>query len=182
MDLEAEVGELAGAVPQRLLEAERATVDAEATAVERGLGIPRAARALHQRAEELHVGLGLDEAAHEAEGADQLAVARQHSRNQRVVGTRAADDFSVHVEACTPVVQDDAGVAGHDARAERLVEALQERYRHTVAVNDARAHGSPGGLGDRGGWLSAPGPYVLLSQQVGDVGAVADVGERVLER
>src|ERR1700733_15243573 len=61
--VKSEPGELVRAPPQRLLEAERRAVDPEAAAVDRHLRV--AVR--QQRGQELHVRLGLDEPAHQAE-------------------------------------------------------------------------------------------------------------------
>ena len=126
--------------------------------------------------------LGLDEPAHQAERPDQLAAAGQHPRDQRVVRARAADDRALHREPGGAVVQDDPARPRDHARPERLVQALEQRHRHPVAIDRAHADGSPGRLGDGAGKRRPPRGHVLGRQQMADVGAVADVRERVLER
>ena len=126
--------------------------------------------------------LGLDEAAHQPERADELAPAREHAGDQRVVGARAADHRALDREARGPVVQHDAGGASHHARSERLVQALEQRYRHAVAVDRAHAHRPAGGLGHAARELRPASADVLGREQPADVGSVAHRRERVLER
>src|SRR5439155_5006235 len=92
--------------PQALLEAHHVAVDAEARAVEGGLGVEPV---VDERRDELHVRLGLDEAAHHAEGPEQRSVAEEHARDDRVVGTTPWLDGTADGEAGAAVLQDDAG-------------------------------------------------------------------------
>ncbi len=99
-----------------------------------------------------------------------------------MVGAPAGLDAPVDLEASAAVVENDTGARCHDARPEGAEETLDERDRHPVAVDGAQVDRPTGQLGRRRRRLGAPPSEVLPVEQVADLGAVANVGEGVLER
>src|SRR5436190_11915023 len=121
------------------LDQQPVAVDAKARLVQRGL---RVGAVVDDRADELQVRLGLDEAAHDPEGPEERAVAREQAGDDRVVRPRAGDDLARHGEARAAVVQDDPGARRDNARAEAHEQALDERDRHAVGVDHAEVDGA----------------------------------------
>ena len=97
-------------------------------------------------------------------------------------GRVPADDRALHREPGGAIVEDNAGRARDHPGAERLVQALQQRDGHAIAVDRAHADGASGRLGDTPRDLLPARAHVLGREQMGDVGAVANRSERVLER
>src|SRR4051794_1735080 len=83
------------------------TVEAEARRIQRGL---RVEALVEQARDELHVALWLHVAAHQAERAEQLTVAQQHARDDRVerppAGREPVRVARLEGEAGAPVLQD----------------------------------------------------------------------------
>ena len=96
--------------------------------------------AIDQVDQHLRVPLRLDVAAHHAVGHQQPAVLEHHRRNQRVerplAGLEAVRVAWLEREAGAAIVQHDAGVAGDDAGAERVEDAVDERHGVAVLVDD----------------------------------------------
>ncbi len=65
---------------------------------------------------------------------------------------------------------------------EAVEDALDERDRHAVGVDGAEVHRSARELARRAGRVVPSPVEVGRLEEVGHVGAVADVGERVLQR
>src|SRR3954451_6588713 len=102
------------------LEREDLAVDAKPRAVQRGL---RVQAVVDEPADELKVCLGLEERAHDPERPEQLAVAQQQSRDERVVRARPRHDLALDGEPRGAVVEHDPGAGRHDARAEAAEQA-----------------------------------------------------------
>ena len=87
-----------------------------------------------------------------------------------------------HGEAGTAILEHDAGPGRNHAGAEAVVEALDERHGHAVAVDCAQVDRA----GPRLGYGKRRGGAALLEEggieQLGDVGAVPHAGQAVLER
>ena len=165
--------------PEALLELHLVAVDLEAGSVQRSLGVELV---VHEGGDELHVGLRLDEAAHVAERAEQRPVRDEHARDDRVVGPAPRLHPPGHGEAGTAILEHDAGPGRNHAGAEAVVEALDERHGHAVAVDCAQVDRA----GPRLGYGKRRGGAALLEEggieQLGDVGAVPHAGQAVLER
>ena len=95
--------------------------------------------------EHLRVSLRLHVAAHDAERQPRLAVLHHHRRHERVKRTLVRRDLigvsGPEVEEAAAVLQQDAGVAGHDARAEVVEERLNQRHDVALAVGDGQVDG-----------------------------------------
>src|SRR6476646_2238639 len=107
-----ECPQLVGVLPEPRLERDLASFqNAEAPAVERALRVG----AVDQVRDELEMRLRLHRPAHDPEGAEQLAVLEQHSRDDRVerplAGRDAVGMLRIGREAERAVLQHDARVA-----------------------------------------------------------------------
>src|SRR5436309_9613281 len=145
-------------VPQALLEPDEPALDPEARPVERRLGVEAV---VDEPRDELHVRLGLDEAAHHAERPEQRAVTEQHAGDDRVVWAPARIDLAGDREAGAAVLEDDAGAGRDDEGAEALVEALDQRDGVAVAVDRAQVDGAGRRLGDGARGLRRPAVEIV---------------------
>ena len=175
---QAERLDLGGAIPEALLEQDAVTLRAEARAVECRLGVEPL---VDERRDELDVRLCLDEPAHDAERTEQLAVAEEHSRDDRVVRPAARLDLPRDGEARSAVLQDDSGSGRDDAAPEAAVQALDEGDRHPACVDGAEVDSPALQLPERRTARFPPPCEKGRVEQVLDVGAVAHALECVLE-
>ena len=97
-------------------------------------------------------------------------------------GRAARLDRARDGEARAAVLQRDPGAGCDDTRAERLEQALDEGDGHPVLVDRAEVDGAARRLGDRRLDAAPAAVEVGRVDQPGDVGAVTDAGEAVLER
>ena len=92
--------------------------------------------------EDLHLSLGLHEAAHDAKGAYGLPVLGQEAGDNRMVRFLARADAvvaaAVHAEIAAPVAQGDAPSRNDDARAEAVEVALDIRDHIAFRVGGAQ--------------------------------------------
>src|SRR5439155_8048891 len=178
-EVEPEPVELIRSAREGRLDQERVTVDTEARSVERGL---RVELVVDEGGDELEMRLSLEEAAHHAERAEQAAVSHQQTRDDGVVGTPAGLHVAGNGEAGAPILEDDARPRCDETRAEAVEEALDERDGGALAVDRTQVDGPAGRLLNQAGSLPPSCREPLFVEQPGDVGAVADGEERVLER
>ena len=125
--------------------------------------------------------LGLQEAAHDAERAEQLPVAEKQPRNDRVVRAPARLDAPADGEAGAAVLEHDTGSRRDDTRAERPEEALDEGHGRPVAVHGAEVDRAAGRLRDVRSRGAPPLRKRARLEETAHVRAVAHVRERVLE-
>ena len=164
---------------QAPFELDRVAVDPEAGPVEGDLWIQVF---VDERGHELDVRLRLYEAAHDAERPEQPSFSQEHPGDDRVVRPTAGNDASGNCEARAAVLKDDAGAGRDDARPEAVVEALDQRDGHTVAVHGAEVHGATRELAHRRRRIPAASREEAGLQEIGDVGVVPHACERVSER
>ncbi len=176
---QAERLDLGGALPEPLLEENGVPLHAEARAIEGSL---RVELVVHEGGDQLDMSLRLDEATHDSERAQQLAVAQEHSRDDRVVRTPAGLDAPGHGEAGAAVLEHDAGARRDHAAPEPFVEALDEGDGHPVTVGRAEIDSSSCRLGSGSARGAASAREEGRIEQVGDVRAVSHSLQRVLER
>ena len=143
---------------EAILEAQRARRIAPRAAEQparRLHGRLRAEAAIHQAGDERRLGLRLALAAHGAVGEARAAVHEVHGRDQRVrgalAGRQAIGMAHIQREERAAVLQQHAGLAGHHAGAELVVEALDHRDGVARVV---RRH--DGDRVARGGWPVDP--------------------------
>ena len=96
-------------------------------------------------------------------------------------GRLAGRDRALDREAGAAVLEDHPGPGRVDARTERLVEALDERHGHPLAVDRAEVDGAAGRLAHVAGDVAAALVEVGGIDQAAHVRPVAHVRERILQ-
>ena len=182
--------EIVGACREPGLELDEPSfVDTPARGVEGGL---RIVAVVDEATDDLEMALWLHRPTHDAERAEQGAALEQHARDDRVErplrGRERVRVPGVGAEARRPVLQDDAGARRDDARAEAVVEALDQRHRRAAAVDRAQIRRAAAGQrGARVEWrrpgARAPdGRPDAPRRKVARQRAVMHGGARVVER
>jgi glutathione S-transferase len=152
--------------------------DPEAGAIDGGLGIEAP---VDKSGHQLDVALRLHEGAHDAEGPEEVPVPEEQPRDDRVEGAAPGLDATGYCEAGAAILEDDPCTGRDDARAEVVVEALDEGDGHAALVHDTEIDRAAERLGHRGDRIPSAALEERTFEEGSRVGTVSDVRQSVAE-